>query len=262
MTISKAKFNSIISSYKIRRKSRNELLFFLAFIIMYKISRFMAIGTESTAFANAYLVIDIEKYLGIFYEVSIQQFFLEHQGIIKALNQIYMRLHIPSSILFFVWLFRTDQKNYYYARNVFVIANIITLFFYVGFPTAPPRMLREYGFVDTLLTQSHINLYQGILSKLFNQYAAVPSMHFGMALLICIFTFSLSKIQWLKWSILLYPVFVLMVIVITGNHFFIDAILGGIVVLVPFPIFKAYELFFTTEGKFSTIFRSKSRMPY
>ena len=105
-------------------------------------------------------------------------------------------------------------------------------------------MLNELGFVDTLLTISEIDLYEGKLSELFNQYAAVPSMHFGNALLISLVCFFLSKNILVRFGSFIYPVFVLWMIVITGNHFFLDAVFGGIVVLAPYPfMWMAKKLF-------------------
>ncbi len=102
---------------------------------------------------------------------------------------------------------------------MFLVSNIITIFIFVWFPCAPPRMLGDLGFVDTLLKISDVNLYKGNLSKLFNQYAAMPSMHFGNSLLIAIAIMTLHEIKWLRVIIPLYPLFVLTVIVLTGNHF-------------------------------------------
>ena len=246
-----------------------ELLLFVAFLLFYKVSRGLAIGDESTAFANAQKVIEWEYMLGILYELPIQQFFLDKVTLVKVINWIYIKLHIPTTIIFFVWLFYKKREHYLFIRNGFLIANIITIFFFVWFPCAPPRMINEVvsnpyaalgidvlnnlsagginlgdGFVDTLNHISGINLYKGINSKLFNQFAAMPSMHFGNSLLIGFGIFWYSSKSWLKWVVWLYPVFVLVVIVMTGNHFFLDAVLGGIIVLFPYPVMVLIEKYF------------------
>jgi len=161
-----------------------EVLLFLSFILFFKISRFIAIGDEATAFTNARSLVDFEKWLGIFGEISIQQFFLGRTSLIKFINEFYMVAHIPTTVLFFIWLYHKKSNYNNYIRNGFLIANTLTIFFYVSFPCAPPRMLNDLGFVDTLLNVNEVDLYKGAFSGLFNQYAAVPSMHFGNALLI------------------------------------------------------------------------------
>jgi len=228
-----------------------ELLLFVGFLLFYKLSRGLAIGDDATAFENAKRVVVWEYNLGILYELQIQQFFLDKTTLFKVINWVYIKLHIPTTILFFVWLFYRRRNYYLFIRNGFLIANVITLFFFVGFPCAPPRMLNDLtawgpgiindlaamgihlgdGFVDTLLEISEINLYKGVNSKLFNKYAAMPSMHFGNSLLIGIVVTMLTKNFLTKALIWLYPVFVLLVIVMTGNHFFLDAALGGFLVL-------------------------------
>jgi hypothetical protein len=217
-------------------KGLKEVAIFLSFLVFYKISRFIAIGDEETAFKNAYNLVDFEKWLGIFNEVSVQQFFMEQTSVIEFINQFYMLVHIPATVVFFMWLYHKKSDYYKFIRNGFLIANTLTIFFYITYPCAPPRMLNDLGFVDTLLKVSEVNLYTGVFAGLFNQYAAVPSMHFGNALLIGLVTFMFSKNKLIKWSVLFYPFLVLFVIVVTANHFYMDAIIGGLVVLFPYPI--------------------------
>jgi hypothetical protein len=246
-----------------------ELLLFIIFLLLYKLSRGLAIGDEATAFANAQKVIEWEHQLGILYELPIQQYFLDTVSLVKVINWIYIKLHIPTTIIFFVWLFYKQRKHYLFIRNGFLVANIITLFFFVGFPCAPPRMINEIatnpyavfggnvlsnlniigihlgeGFIDTLNHISGINLYKGLNSKLFNQFAAMPSMHFGNSLLIAFGVYSYAKHNLVKTLVWIYPLFVLLVIVMTGNHFFLDAVLGGIIVLFPYGMMVLIERIF------------------
>ncbi|MFK8008436.1 MAG: phosphatase PAP2 family protein [Saprospiraceae bacterium] len=246
-----------------------ELLLFVVFLLLYKLSRGLAIGDEATAFANAQKVIEWEHQLGILYELPIQQYFLDKISLVKVINWIYIKLHIPTTIIFFVWLFYKKRKHYLFIRNGFLIANVITLFFFVGFPCAPPRMINEIasnpyaafggdvlrnlniigiqlgeGFIDTLNHISGINLYKGINSKLFNQFAAMPSMHFGNSLLIAFGVYLYAKNNLVRILVWIYPLFVLLVIVMTGNHFFLDAVLGGIIVLFPYAMMILIERIF------------------
>jgi len=221
-----------------------ELLLFIAFLLFQRWSRKIAIGDEETAFANARWIVELEKAWNIYWEVPIQQYFIENELLMQILNHAYMKLHIPVTIIFFVWLFQKKKKYFVFVRNGFILANVVTLFFYIGFPCAPPRMLDDLGFVDSLLKISDINLYEGWKSKVFNQYAAVPSMHAGNALLIGIVTYLVHEESWVRILAVLYPIFVTFLIVVTGNHFFVDAILGWIIVLFPYPIMWAFEKWF------------------
>lgn len=214
-----------------------EVLIFLAAFLFYQSSRALAIGDKETAFMHAYQVVDFEKWLGIFTEIPFQQWFLDRQGLLKGLNAFYIRAHLPITILFFVWLFNRRKEHYPLIRNVFLIGNFIAIFFFIGFPCAPPRMLNDLGFIDTLRDISKVDLYKGNLSKTFNQYAAVPSMHFGYSFLIGYVGFYLIPYYFVKVLAVLYPILVLTVIVATANHFWIDAILGGLIIASSYPIY-------------------------
>ena len=222
----------------IGKKGIKELSIFISFLIIYKISRYIAIGDANTAFENSRKLIEFEKSLGIFTEPKVQSYFLSKISLIKFLNTFYMYVHIPATVIFFVWLFKKHNNKYYWIRNGFIAANCISIIFFIFYPCAPPRMLSEYGFVDTLLKISNVNLYSGFFSGLFNQYAAVPSMHFGNAFLIAMSVILYAK-QNYKWLVVLYPLFVLWVIVITANHYYLDAILGGLIVIIPYPVMWA-----------------------
>ncbi len=217
-------------------KGLREVFLFIAMSVIYKISRYLAIGDVEIAFKNAYDVVSFEKTIGIFYEIPLQQYFLNKLSLVKLCNQFYTALHVPSMIAFFVWFYQKQRSHYFYIRNCFLIANFLTLFIFIGFPCAPPRMLNEIGFVDTLLQVSNVNLYSGVLSHLFNQYAAMPSMHFGTALMIGVVAAVFAKKFVIQIGLLLYPLFVLIVIVVTGNHFFLDALVGGFITALPFAV--------------------------
>ena len=96
------------------------------------------------------------------------------------------------------------------------------------FPTAPPRFLPEWGFVDSVAEFTGVAQDSVAVDALFNPYAAVPSMHVGFALMIGSPLARLvkhacgSSVFWAS-----YPLLVTFVIVATANHFVADAVLGA-----------------------------------
>jgi PAP2 superfamily len=111
-------------------------------------------------------------------------------------------------------------------RNVLIAATGIALVFYVVFPVAPPR-LAGLGFVDTVTHSAKVNLSSDLLGSLYNPFAAVPSLHFGYALLVGVTLATVARrrvVRILGWA---YPAVMLLVIVATGNHFFFDAAAGA-----------------------------------
>ena len=230
-----------------KRQWVKEIIIFLLALGVYQVSRALAIGEAEDAFRHANQIIELEKMMGIFTEIPVQKFFLANQGLLKALNAFYIRAHLPVTILFFVWMFNRRKEFYPTVRNIFLIANGIAILFYIFYPCAPPRMMNEIGFVDTLLEISGVDLYEGKLSNTFNQYAAVPSMHFGYSLFIGFVSFFLAPNLLIKILGIIYPIFVLIVIVATGNHFYLDAVIGGLVMMAAYPTYIWWMKTFKAE---------------
>ena len=68
------------------------------------------------------------------------------------------------------------------------------------------------------------------MSKLSNQYAAMPSLHFAWAMWCTLVLVPALKSRWAKAPAIIYPGFTLFAIVVTANHYVLDAA-GGLVVL-------------------------------
>jgi hypothetical protein len=121
------------------------------------------------------------------------------------------------------------NDNFYFVRNMFLVAMGLALIGYAFFPAAPPRVLPSLGFTDTVASVAHVNDNSSISSIFVNQYAAVPSMHIAFALMIGVPGTLLcrSYAARLWWSA--YPMLVFFVIVVTANHFWFDAACGAAV---------------------------------
>ena len=114
-------------------------------------------------------------------------------------------------------------------RNTLIAATGVALSIYLLYPVAPPR-LAGLGFVDTVTHNAKVNLSSDLLGSLYNPFAAVPSLHFGYALLVGVTVALLAKgrvARAIGWS---YPAVMLLVIVATGNHFFFDAAGGALAI--------------------------------
>jgi hypothetical protein len=102
---------------------------------------------------------------------------------------------------------------------------------------APPRLLPQFGYVDTLLKyHTWGSLADPDVAKHSNQYAAMPSLHIGWALWCGIAIFVCARRSWVRWLGLMYPVATLLVIVGTANHYIIDAVGGVVVILIGFGV--------------------------
>ena len=166
-------------------------------------------------------------------ETSIQEWVLNHLQLAEVLNYFYMYAHWTVTPLFFIWLYRRRRRVYPYVRNAFLAANGIALVVFMLYPVAPPRLVGQ-GFVDTLNRVSDIDLHGGVFSGWFNPHAAVPSMHFGYALMIGMVGLLLLRSWPLRLIALAYPVLVFITITGTANHYVLDAVAGALVVAIGF----------------------------
>lgn len=208
-----------------------ELLLILVAYFSYHLVRGAVNGRVEDAFINAAGLIRLEQSLGIFWEVQLQGLILSNAFLIDFFNWVYIWGHIPivGALAFWIYFFR----RHYFARyrNAFLISGAIGLVFYVTLPVAPPRMLPEVGFVDTVTLYN--NAYRVLQPPAFvNQYAALPSLHFGWNLLVTIAVVRYAPIPAVRTLVVLVTAAMAVSIVVTANHFILDAIGGAVVALV------------------------------
>jgi hypothetical protein len=183
------------------------------------------------AFTNAKRIIRAERWMGMYQEESIQDWFLRSRPIIQFLNGYYGIAHFVVTIAAMVWCFRRRPWRYRSIRNGLALMTWFALIGFKFFPLMPPRLLpRRYGFVDTLeVIGSPWNFKSGPVAQVSNQFAAMPSLHFGWAAW-CAVAFWPWATTWPRKALLLaYPMLTLVAIVATGNHYILDA-LGGFAV--------------------------------
>ena len=217
-----------------RRRWTVEVFFFALALLAYQGSRALVIGNPTDAFHNALDVIGLEKAHGFFFESDIQGWLMDNLHVAQFLNHFYVWAHLPITAAFFIWLYRRRRQAYPFVRNAFFVANAVALSVFVIYPVAPPRLMTNQGFTDTLSIISGIDLHAGHLSGWFNPFAAVPSMHFAYALMIGVVCAVLVRNWALKALALAYPVLVFITIVGTANHYVLDALAGGMVMIVAF----------------------------
>ena len=180
------------------------------------------------AFTNAKRVIRVERWMGIWHEESIQEPFLRSKPFIQFLNTWYGVAHFVVTVAALVWCFRRLPQRYRAARNGLAFITALALIGFAFFPLMPPRLLpTSYGFIDTLkIFGGPWSFESGPVAKASNQYAAMPSLHFGWASW-CTATFwPWATTTWRKALIVFYPFLTLFAIVVTANHYTLDA-LGG-----------------------------------
>jgi membrane-associated phospholipid phosphatase len=197
--------------------------------VAYELVRGIADSQRVDAIAHGQQVIDFERSTHTLFEPSLQAFFLPAHWLIDIANQLYLNAQFSIALGFLVWLYLFRNESYYFVRNMFVVSMGLALIGYTLFPTAPPRMFPEQGFVDTITDFSKVN-HDSALAKIFiNPYAAVPSMHCAFALMIGGSGYMVCRNWWAKAFWAAWPPLIAWVVIVTANHYWVDVALGWMV---------------------------------
>ena len=211
-----------------------ELLTIAAFYGVYTLVRNQGIASNNTRLArhHARQVIRIEEFLSSFHERAVQHAFIHLKWFIQFWDVYYGSFHFIVTIIAIVWLFRKAPERYPTWRNTLAVTVAIALIGFTFYPLMPPRLLpAHYGFVDTLQKIGGLwSFDSGTMSKISNQYAAMPSLHCAWATwCACVLAPGL-KHWWSKALMVAYPFVTLFAIVVTANHYWLDAA-GGVAAL-------------------------------
>lgn len=204
-----------------------QLLLFAAAYYAYQMVRGIADGQVATAAWNATRIINLEQSLHMFAEPSVQGWASSTAWIIDGANWMYLNSHFVVTFGALLYIYLLRNASFYFVRNMFMIAMGIALVGYALYPTAPPRLMPEWGFTDSVAAFTGVRVENEPVSALLNLYAAVPSMHVCFALMVGWPLARLVKPRPLKVVWFLYPFLVTFVVVATGNHYFLDAVLGA-----------------------------------
>jgi hypothetical protein len=205
-----------------------ELVLVVALLLAYKYGRFFSRGHVEAALHNAREVVGVERSLGVFTEARLQDLVVSSTAVIRFLNVYYLAAHVVVTAAAFVWLYVRHPDGYRRFRNVMVAITVVGMSVHLLFPLAPPRMLPKLGFIDTARVFGPASYGAGSPYKGFaNQFAAMPSLHFGWALVIAWAAIIASSSRW-RWTVLAHPFFTLAAIVLTANHYWLDAVVATV----------------------------------
>jgi hypothetical protein len=167
-------------------------------------------------------LIDAERSLGIFVEPSVHAWVAARPLLLNTLDVTYVGVHVPLMLAVLVWAWLARPRAFPLARNAFVAAQTLCAIVYIAAPTAPPRMVAGLGYSAAPGPGDH-----GLGRLVQSPYAAMPSAHIAFALVVAGIVFSLARSRAVRIAALLYPVAVLLEIVATGNHIWLDAAGGA-----------------------------------
>ena len=184
-------------------------------------------GGMAESFAHARDLVAVERALHTLIEADLQRWAIDTGWAAELARWGYANLHFKGSCLALLAVYFGWRSSYGFVRNMVIAAMGISLLGYWLYPTAPPRFLPELGLDSASSVTGNSPLLSSPGDPLFNPFAAVPSMHVGLAI---IFSWSLALLvrpRPLKAVLFAYPLLMTYVVVASGNHFWLDALFGA-----------------------------------
>lgn len=207
-----------------------EVILLVAMYAVYDAVRTMVATGNAQAYADARGVLSLERFLHIAYEQAVNHTVSARPVLAVVMAYAYATLHYLVTPAVLVWLWKKRPHRYAHARTTLVVATLLGVTGFWLFPTAPPRMLP--GFVDTLAAYHQWGWWgqaasapEG-LASLTNEFAAMPSLHVGWAAWCGWHVLSNTARPWARSLAAVYPVLILVVVIGTANHYFLDAAAG------------------------------------
>jgi membrane-associated phospholipid phosphatase len=183
-------------------------------------------GGMSISFAHARDVVSTERSLGLLIEPGVQHWAVHAGWPAEVARWGYANLHFKGSCLMLAILYFGYRGSYAFVRNAVFAAMAISVLGYALFPTAPPRFLPELGLDPSTAVTGNNPLLSNPGDALFNPFAAMPSMHIGLSVILAWSLAMLVRPWPIKTLLLAYPLLMTFVVVASGNHFWLDAAFG------------------------------------
>ena len=197
--------------------------------LLYTLVRGLTSDRIAVAFDNAEQIIAFERTLGMFVEPELQGAILGNDVLVRAVNLLYIG-YWPMILVTLGWLLVKRPAQFPRFRNAILASGGLSLVIFALYPLAPPRFLPQYGFVDTV--DQSASTYRTLTDpSLVNDYAAMPSLHLGWVLLLGIALVTLTRHRITRIAGVALPLLMFASIVLTANHYIVDGLVGGAVIL-------------------------------
>jgi hypothetical protein len=204
-----------------------EILLMGVLIGGYEWGRHLVSGQTAQATTNAWRIWHLQNFMHLPTEAAVQHWAMAWAPLARIANLYYIGAHFPVTIVVLVWLFARHHGDYLRVRTQLAMATAAGLVLHMFFPLAPPRLIPQFGLTDTMVTVGPSAYPAGppAQSGFVNQYAAMPSLHVGWALLMAIAVITVARTPW-RWLALLHPTLTWFVVVVTANHYWLDGLAG------------------------------------
>jgi len=216
-----------------RRVARELGLLALVAVVYEEIAAHLT-QAASAAASHALTIVGAERALGLFDERAVQAAFLHHDTVTDAFNAYYGGTHFLVPAIAGGWLLWRHPGQYGRARTALVVTSAVAFVIFWLFPVAPPRLLpAHFGIVDMLRAPDGSgHLESTLITTAGDRYASMPSVHVAWAVWCALALWPMVRPRILRALVVAYPLMTILVVVVTGNHYFLDTIAGTVLSVV------------------------------
>ena len=183
----------------------------------------LSLGQATGALQRGRDILRDERWLHFPSEASVQHPFLNHHTLLRVFDFYYVGLHVGITGVCLVWVFSRHRDRYPVVRNTLALSTGASLLVAL-IPVAPPRLVPGSRVVDVGRLVGP-TVYPATARPGLDQLSAMPSVHVAWALVVAAAVIYVLKSPW-RWLAVVYPAFTVAVVVITGNHYFADAVVA------------------------------------
>jgi PAP2 superfamily protein len=238
-----------------------ELGVLVLLFVVYNIVRALPATSAQVAIEHADRLLALEGPVFSRLELPLNQWLQATPVLAVAACYFYALLHYVATPTILLIARHRGGWPYWRGYWTLVLASALALVGYALFPVAPPRLVPDLGIVDVMRAYSDYGWWGSAASAprgigdATNQYAAMPSMHFGWALWCSLQMWGFGSRRWRVLAVA-YPSILLVVVLATGNHFVIDVVAGGACVAIAYGIVTLVH-----RAKAGLALRSRDRTP-
>jgi hypothetical protein len=231
----------------------------LGLFALWQLAGSLAGVSPDGALARSRWIWHFERVVHLPSEKSMQQVIIHHPLVVQFFNLYYDSLHFPVLVATLIWLFVRHRDRYKRLRTTLVLLTGACLLVQL-MPVAPPRMLPETHMKDTAILY-HQSVYSSVAGFDPDQLSAMPSVHVGWAILVAVAVITTLRSQW-RWLALLYPVMTTIAVIVTANHFWLDGIVAGLILVLVLAVQTGTRTLYERlrAGHAATVARSADRV--
>jgi len=219
-----------------------ELVLVAVFAAAYEFIGKNMVQAGGAAASHALSVVSAERGLGLFHEQAVQALFIRWDTVTDAFNTYYGGTHFLVPALALGWLLLRHPGRYARARTALAVTTAVGFVCFWLYPVAPPRLLPgSFGIADTLRDAGPGHVESTLITTAGDQYASMPSLHVAWAVWCALALYPVIRHRWLRVLVVAYPVMTTLVVVATGNHFFLDALAGTLLAGLTWAVISRFD---------------------